>query len=146
MLIKQIVERLIEFYPLTPMQQDEHSFSSWFVPIEDTLPLTLCWDDNAKGMSCITALGRLMPGADARVALQLMTLNVIMVAYQGPRFSYSKSSDMLTLIDFINISLIESDNIYKINEMVDGLIHKGRQVLHYLEAERMKLEDTQEKI
>ena len=144
MLISQTIERLNDFYPLSPVQQDELAHSTWFVPVDSSLPLTLYWEEES-GICCVNALGRLAPETDPRVPLQLMTLNIMMAAYNGPRFSYSRTSDMFTLMDFITMDIITEGNIYAIRDQIDALIEKSQQVRLYMENEGIKLTENQDK-
>lgn len=144
MLISQTIEKLNDFYPLTPVQQDDMTRSTWFVPADGHLPLTLSWEEEESGISCVNALGRLKQGTDASIPLQLMTLNLMMAAHGGPRFSYSRSSDLLTIMDFIPMEAITTGNIYAVREQIDALIEKSQQVRLYLESEGIKLTENQE--
>jgi len=144
MLMLQTIEKLAEFYPISPIVADNNSHSTWFVPTNGHLPLTLLWDEETKGLSCILALGKLHQDADASIPLQLMTLNLMMVVHSGPRFSYSRTSEMLTLIDFIPESILNTGNIYEVRDRIDALVLKSQQVRLYMENEGIKLTDNQE--
>lgn len=144
MMILQTIEKLSEFYPLAPMVHEEKTHSTWFVPQTQPLPLTLFWKDGEDSLTCMLALGKPGQGPDATLPLQLMTLNLMMAAHGGPRFSYSRTSGMLTLIDFISQETLEAHNIYTVRDQIDALIRKSQQVRQFLEKEGIPLAGEQE--
>ncbi|MBD9646341.1 type III secretion system chaperone [Pantoea sp. PNT02] len=145
MLYSETVEKLAEFYPLHPIQSDGHSHSTWFIPENHSLPLTLVWGDEKKdGISAILALGRFPEELDGKIPLELLTINLMMAASGGPKFSYSRSSSMLTLISPLSSSLIEDSNIYAIRDAINALIDKSHQARLHMENEGIKLSENQE--
>ncbi|MRT06083.1 CesT family type III secretion system chaperone [Ewingella americana] len=144
MLIKEIIDQLSEYYPFEPVITENTTCSTWFVPHQLQLPLTLVWNSHRdNSISAICALGKFPDEMDSKIPLELLTVNTIMAAKGGPRFSYSPSSGMLTLIGHISSTTVESHNIYLIRDEVDHLIEKGNEVLVHMENQGIKLSNLQ---
>lgn len=140
MLYQDTITKLSEFYPLNSVEDKNSVSSAWFIPENSNLPLTLTWGEKDEhGLTLTIALGRLALNADKKVLLELMTINMMMAAVQGPRFSYSQSTDMITLMSSVPQELLKEENIYHIKEIIDNLISKSEQTRLHMENEGVKL-------
>ncbi|QLK63847.1 hypothetical protein GE278_23925 (plasmid) [Enterobacteriaceae bacterium Kacie_13] len=145
MLITEVIDQLSEYYPFAPVDTENTTCSTWFVPQQLQLPLTLVWNkDRNNSISAVCALGKFPDEMDSQIPLELLTVNMIMAAKDGPRFSYSPSSGMLTLISHIPSTIVELHNIYLIRDEVERLIEKGTEVLVHMENQGIKLSNIQE--
>lgn len=140
MFYQNTITQLKEFYPLQTVG-DEHGFySAWFIPENCSLPLTLTWDSNEEhGLTLTLALGKPARDMDQRVLLELMTVNMMMAAVHGPRFSYSRSTEMITLINTLSVAILREQNVYHVKQAIDNIILKGEEVRIHMESNGVKL-------
>jgi hypothetical protein len=120
------IERLGDFFHLSSVGQDDGVFSTLLISDNQTWPISLSWtSDEHSPITLTCVLGSLAPYTDYRVPLELMTINLMMASTDGPRFSYSRSSDTLLLIDSLSVTDMQQANSYALREQVENLINKG---------------------
>lgn len=127
MLIPETIEHLRGFYPISPAEKNNDVWSAWFLPENQSLPLTLCWAEDSQGITCIQALGRVPPEGVAELPLSLMAANLAVEQMGGPKFGYARSANMLTLSEFIPAALLQDKSLYEMKDIIDNLITRTRE-------------------
>jgi len=104
---------------------EEHN--AWLVPAESpNLILTMLWLDEEKDeLTLSLTLGTFDEHAHKQLAVELLTANLGLAVYRGPKLSYSPGSRFLTMLDSL---LCHPNTIVETGEAVADFVRYGIEI------------------